>query len=135
MAGSYKHVVDDQGRLLDNEQVAGMLETGGDVYEAVEEMYGMIWWLATHLSECQWPQEPPRDGHQAQAARNVERARERYEKGLDLSPGLREGQRVSDKVRLLLGQHHLPVCPHDQCQESGVHGHGTDIRYRPRSRL
>ena len=46
MAGSYKHVTDDQGRLLCNRDVVGMLENGGDVFEAVEEMYGMIWALA-----------------------------------------------------------------------------------------
>jgi hypothetical protein len=32
--------------------VNGMLENGGDVYEAVEEMYGMIHWLATRLADA-----------------------------------------------------------------------------------
>ncbi len=46
MAGSYQHCVDKAGRLLDPESLSQMLENGGDVYEAVEEMYGMIWYLA-----------------------------------------------------------------------------------------
>ena len=46
MAGSYNHVVTEDGSLASNEVVVDMLETGGDVFEAVEEMYGMIWWLA-----------------------------------------------------------------------------------------
>jgi hypothetical protein len=51
MAGSYNHVVTDKGKLRNPQQVCGMLETrSGDVYEAVEEMYGMIWWLAGRLS-------------------------------------------------------------------------------------
>lgn len=46
MAGSYNHCVDEDGKLLDPERLAEMLENGGDVYEAIEEMYGMIWFLA-----------------------------------------------------------------------------------------
>lgn len=69
MAGSYRHVVDDAGRLLGPEYVAGTLENDGDVYEAVEQMYGMIWYLA--------------DGDPAK----VERAERYYRWGLGLSPG------------------------------------------------
>ena len=46
MAGSYSHCIDKNGRLLDAEKLSDMLENGGDVYEAIEEMFGMIWWLA-----------------------------------------------------------------------------------------
>src|SRR3954453_6394436 len=49
MAGSYNHVVTDDGNLGSNQFVADMLENGGDVFEAVEEMYGMIWYLTHHL--------------------------------------------------------------------------------------
>lgn len=69
MAGSYGHCVDDDGRLVSNEDLAGMLENGGDVYEAVEELYGMIWLLANGDAGL------------------VEDARQRYEEGLALSPG------------------------------------------------
>jgi hypothetical protein len=46
MAGSYNHIVNNKGDLLNNERFVGMIENLGDAYEAVEEMYGMIWWLA-----------------------------------------------------------------------------------------
>lgn len=46
MAGSYRHTVNDAGVLYDSEDMTDMLENGGDVFEAVEEMYGMIWFLA-----------------------------------------------------------------------------------------
>jgi hypothetical protein len=78
MAGSYLHVVEEDGRLSSNETVAGMLENGGDVYEAVEEMYGMIWWLATSHDPGLTPEQ------------KVEQARLRYTEGLAFSPGLVE---------------------------------------------
>lgn len=77
MAGSYKHCVDDEGKLFDPETLNGMLENGGDVYEAVEEMYGMIWYLASQLEET------PGDGSMAVL---VEEARHRYKEGVELSP-------------------------------------------------
>lgn len=46
MAGSYNHVIDDNGNLISPYEMDQMLENAGDVFEAVEEMYGMIWWLA-----------------------------------------------------------------------------------------
>lgn len=46
MAGSYGHIVQKDGNLRSNRAVVEMLENGGDVFEAVEEMYGMIWFLA-----------------------------------------------------------------------------------------
>lgn len=54
MAGSYNHVVKEDGNLRSNEAVADSLENGGDVFEAVEEMYGMIWYLAagTHTDHA-----------------------------------------------------------------------------------
>lgn len=46
MAGSYGHVVQKDGNLRSNRVITEMLESGGDVFECVEEMYGMIWFLA-----------------------------------------------------------------------------------------
>ena len=46
MAGSYQHCVDNDGGLLRPAALRGMLDTPGDVWEAVEQMYGMIWFLA-----------------------------------------------------------------------------------------
>lgn len=46
MAGSYSHIVQKDGNLARSRQITTMLENGGDLFEAVEEMYGMIWYLA-----------------------------------------------------------------------------------------
>jgi hypothetical protein len=77
MAGSYNHCVDNDGRLLGWEELAGMLENGGDVFEAVEEMYGMIWYLASTLSNEYITSQPP--------TAFIETARQRYETGLDFA--------------------------------------------------
>lgn len=77
MAGSYNHCVNHEGKLLDPESLNDMLENGGDVYEAVEEMYGMIWYLADTL-EC--------EGYHA-AKDWVATARVQYTAGLKASPG------------------------------------------------
>lgn len=46
MAGSYSHVVYSDGTLRDNDDFVNSIENLGDAYEMVEEMYGMIWFLA-----------------------------------------------------------------------------------------
>lgn len=69
MAGSYKHCVNEQGQLYNNENLHDMLDTFGDVDEAIEELYGMIWYLAKG------------------DAASVEVARKHYQEGLDDSPG------------------------------------------------
>lgn len=79
MAGSYSHVTTDKGKLRNPRGVNGMLDSGGDVFEAVEEMYGMIWWLATALAQAQ-PHTTPREW--------VEKANENYLIGIsEDSPG------------------------------------------------
>lgn len=74
MAGSYRHITDDTGALLDNEQFPGMIENLGDAYEMAEELYGMIWWLAGQVASA------------PNLADAVEIARTRYRDGLDQSP-------------------------------------------------
>jgi hypothetical protein len=71
MAGSFNHCVNDKGQLRGSQQLAGMLENGGDVYEAVEEMYGMIWYLARSNSFTD-----------EQAKNVIEFARQNYEVGV-----------------------------------------------------
>lgn len=39
-----------QGRLRNNESFCGMIENLGDAYEAAEECFGMVWWLARALA-------------------------------------------------------------------------------------
>lgn len=49
MAGSYNHIVNNDGTLMDNDRMmisGAMIENLGDAYEAIEELYGMIWFLA-----------------------------------------------------------------------------------------
>jgi hypothetical protein len=70
MAGSYRHAVDDQGRLRSPRDMTIATETQGDAYETIEEFYGMVWWLA--------------DGDPSL----VEEARQNYEGGLRVSPGV-----------------------------------------------
>jgi len=82
MAGSYGHVVDDEGRLRTNERVVWSLENGGDVCEAVEEMYGMIHWLANRISEVSGI---PRSDLIAEAV-------ERYEEGVLIGGRQEEGE-------------------------------------------
>lgn len=77
MAGSYYHVITEDGNLGSPEMVDRILETGGDVYETVEEMYGMIWWLAT-LAPDAGPLSPDY---------LVEMARQQYAVGLKLAEG------------------------------------------------
>jgi hypothetical protein len=79
MAGSYRHVVSSSqrtfGPLLDPRDVAGMLETPGDVWEAVEEMFGMIWFLAGQVN----PDNP---------ASAVELAEKNYRSGIEIGAGV-----------------------------------------------
>lgn len=61
MAGSYKHMTNDDGTPCDERFGVGtMLENDGDVDEALRECYGMIWLLAARLAEFQAHGEPSR---------------------------------------------------------------------------
>lgn len=74
MAGSYGHIVQKDGNLHSNLVVAEMLENGGDVFECIEEMYGMIWFLAGN--NPQWA------GREKQV---VDNARRQYKEGLKIA--------------------------------------------------
>jgi len=87
MAGSYKRIVQKDGNLRSNSGIVESLETGGDVFECIEEMYGMIWFLAhlgvaPHVSieqfeSLQFSRESVKD--------MVETARRNYQEGLKVS--------------------------------------------------
>lgn len=96
MAGSWNHTVDGTdvepksgGKLLANMDLVGMLENGGDVYEYAEEAYGMVWWLATLLSQAigKSPATP---------TALIEEARQNYKRGIELSPGVAEEGALED---------------------------------------
>lgn len=69
MAGSYKHATTEQGKLRNTDRMTIATETQGDAYETIEEMYGMIWFLAKGNAD------------------EVELARQNYKVGIRLSPG------------------------------------------------
>lgn len=75
MAGSYKHIITDQGNLVSNESFAYMINNLGDAYEMSEEMFGMIWWLAGTM-----PSE-----NADQIKERVEAARQNYGEGLKIA--------------------------------------------------
>lgn len=77
MAGSYKHATNDDGSLRDNESFVQMVENLGDAYETVEEMYGMIWYLADLANES---------SDKTKIAILVEEARQYYKEGVIISP-------------------------------------------------
>lgn len=69
MAGSWNHIITDDGALISNEDFPDMIENLGDAYEACEECYGMVLFLS--------------NGDPAK----IEEARERYREGLELGAG------------------------------------------------
>lgn len=83
MAGSYNHVInkEENGKLRSSE--TWLIDNLGDAYEAVEEMYGMIWYLADLMTG--WGTNKPED-----ISGFVEQARQNYEEGLRLSPGVED---------------------------------------------
>lgn len=86
MAGSYNHVIKKStGELRSPGQVLSMLDcSSGDVYEAIEEMYGMIWHLGYMLAGDYTTRRNP--DAKAVAAEFIEEARDNYKQGLIFSP-------------------------------------------------
>ena len=74
------------GALLESEDLAGMLENGGDVWEFAEQAYGVVWLLAKRISTT--VDLDPED--------IIESARENYKQGL----------KFAEQVRAL---HHGPL--------------------------
>lgn len=84
MAGSYIHVTNDtDGSLGGSKFVRGMLDTDGDVFEAIEQMYGMIWHLA-HTLAAEDRFNP--DDYEEMKRFFVQEAMENYKFGLAVSP-------------------------------------------------
>jgi hypothetical protein len=50
MAGSWEHMTTKSGRLLGNERFAQVIGNLGDAYEAAEECFGMVWYLADMIA-------------------------------------------------------------------------------------
>jgi len=77
MAGSYKHVVTQNGNLRSNESFVDMIENLGDAYEMAEEMYGMIWYIAYHFGAPGAPL--------SEVKAIVEVAQKNYKEGLEMA--------------------------------------------------
>jgi hypothetical protein len=82
MAGSWRHMTATQGRFLNNENFTGMIGNLGDAYEAAEECYGMVWWLAETIAGP--------GATRAQILGVIRRAEEHYLDGLRLGGRQRE---------------------------------------------
>lgn len=74
MAGSYGHVVQKDGNLRAGLAISNALDTGGDVVETVEQMYGMIWYLVH--ANVKWS---------GQEKAIIEEARRNYQTGLKVA--------------------------------------------------
>ena len=82
MAGSYNHIVEEDGNLRNDEAVVYSLRTGHDVFEIIEEMYGMIWYLAGGMAGLESNEiEPDRQAGITKGL--VEAARQNYKEGLN----------------------------------------------------
>jgi hypothetical protein len=77
MTGSYTHLVDAKGGLERGPVILDLLDHPEDMYEAIQQLYGMIWYLAEQLS---------RNGFFPTAADAVSEAKEFYKEGLQVSP-------------------------------------------------
>lgn len=81
MAGSWDHMTTEDGKLRSVESFHQMMDTGGDVYEAAEECFGMIWWMAGQIDHL------IAEGHPVKGTRDdlmliIATARHNYQKGL-----------------------------------------------------
>lgn len=87
MAGSYNHIVTDDGNLGSNQFVVDMLENGGDVFEAVEEMYGMIWYLAAReiMPNITIEEIEDRNYFRKRMKEAVQEAQKNYQSGLKIA--------------------------------------------------
>ena len=82
MAGSYSHVVtNNRGKLLNRKNFEEMIEKPSDAYQATEEMYGMIHYLAARV-ELLTPEKIYQTPEQI-----VEEAQKNYRHGIKMSPG------------------------------------------------
>lgn len=87
MAGSWSHMTTDEGQLLRVRQFHNNLDTGGDVYEAAQQCFGMIWYMARLLATVNYGTLTP---SREQIMDFIARAEASYRYGLDdggIQPG------------------------------------------------
>jgi hypothetical protein len=77
----YRHVIGAHGELIDPDVYNDRIRDSGiDPYDIIEQMYGMIWWLADQKTLGDGPRQWP--DVVWTVAEWVERARQSYERGL-----------------------------------------------------
>jgi hypothetical protein len=83
MAGGWGHMTNDDGTPYDSTFGNGsMLENGGDVTEALQQCYGMIWWLADTVADA-----AGRPDNRAPALAWIRRAQAGHRDGIRLGQG------------------------------------------------
>lgn len=91
MAGSWNHMTTKNRKLLNNENFCGMVENLGDAYEAAEECFGMIWWLADQLQRATEQEHGSMaDPSRSQVLGVIAQAEAHYRDGLELGGVQRE---------------------------------------------
>ena len=78
MAGSWRHIVTKSGKFCGTRHIENL----GDAYEALEECYGMIQWLADHIAFQHGPSAISVD--RAEREDVIRQARANYKDGLDI---------------------------------------------------
>lgn len=83
MAGSFGHMTNDDGTPVDREFGFQDMTNAGAVL-ALEECYGMIWWLAVYRARLRYATtEPTRE----QILDVIKSAQENYQEGVRLGQG------------------------------------------------
>lgn len=79
MSDQYSKIINEHGQLINYEHARELGLDPTRAHEVIEQMYGMIWWLANSLSD---------EGWKFSAAYLVDEARKAYKEGLHVnSPG------------------------------------------------
>jgi hypothetical protein len=61
-----------------------MLENDGDYREALEQCYGMVWWLADRFGTFLWDPEPTEDRPSREFVKSlIDQAQENYRDGVE----------------------------------------------------
>jgi hypothetical protein len=80
----------ETGKLLNNENFCGMVENLGDAYEASEECFGMIWWLAGCVAKFEADERGVSDVYRDEVLGVIKRAASNHKEGLKLGDRQRE---------------------------------------------
>jgi hypothetical protein len=81
VAGSWEHMTTKNGKLRSNETFCQLIENLGDAYEAAEECFGMVWYLAETVAAMRSAGMPP---NREQMLRVIKDAAADYQQGLKL---------------------------------------------------